>query len=327
MTIGWPLKIGTRGSPLAVAQANDVRARLSAAHGELAEAGAIEMHIIKPSGDTSGTLLVLVEPLLLTLCLYAIAAFALHRRWRASVAAVLALSAGAIDIAVHSMKDVPTRLPGGLEITCILPREDPRDALIGNALSSLSDLPQGGRVGTASLRRRAQLLYLRPDLEITLLRGNVATRLRKVAEGKIDATLLAVAGLKRLDCAEHIATVLPPEEMLPAVAQGAIGVECRANNGRILTYLAALNDSKSAQRVGAERALLAALDGSCRTPIAALAEITTGERLYLRALIARPDGKTIHRAEREGRVADGIAMGIDAGAELRAKGGTDFFTD
>ena len=311
MTIGLPLKIGTRGSPLAVAQANDVRAQLSAAHNELAEAGAIEVHIIKTSGDKF-----LDRPLA-----------NIGGKGLFTKEIDEALSAGAIDIAVHSMKDVPTWLPDGLEIACILPREDPRDALVGNALSSLWDLPHGGRVGTASLRRRAQLLHLRPDLKITLLRGNVATRVRKVTEGEIDATLLAVAGLKRLDCTEYITAILSPEEMLPAVAQGAIGVECRANNGRVLTYLAALNDSESAQRVAAERALLAALDGSCRTPIAALAEITTGERLYLRALIARPDGKTIHRAEREGWVADGISMGIDAGAELRAAGGTNFFTD
>ncbi|MDA0229615.1 MAG: hydroxymethylbilane synthase [Proteobacteria bacterium] len=311
MTIGLPLKIGTRGSPLALAQANDVRARLAAAHGELAETGAIETHIIKTSGDKF-----IDRPLA-----------DIGGKGLFTKEIEEALSAGAIDVAVHSMKDVPTWLPNGLEISCILLREDPWDALIGDGLSGLADLPKGGRVGTASLRRRAQLLSLRPDLEITLLRGNVATRVRKVAEGDIDATLLAVAGLKRLDCAEHIAAVLSPEEMLPAVAQGAIGVECRTDDSRVLTFLAALNDSESAQRVAAERALLAALDGSCRTPIAALAEITAGERLYLRALIARPDGKTIHRAEREGLAADGIAMGIDAGAELRAAGGADFFTD
>ena len=311
MTIGLQLKIGTRGSPLALAQANDVRARLAAAHGELAEAGAIETHIIKTSGDK------FVDRPLADIGGKGLFTKEIEE----------ALSAGAIDIAVHSMKDVPTWLPDGLEIACILAREDPRDALIGDGLSGLADLPQGGRVGTASLRRRAQLLHVRPDLEITMLRGNVATRVRKVAEGEIDATILAVAGLKRLDCAEHIAAALAPEEMLPAVAQGAIGVECRADDGRVLAYLAALNDSESAQRVAAERALLAALDGSCRTPIAALAEITAGGRLYLRALIARPDGTTIHRAEREGPAADGVAMGRDAGAELRAAGGADFFTD
>ena len=311
MTIGLPLKIGTRGSPLALAQANEVCTRLGAAHDELAQDGAIETHVIKTSGDKF-----VDRPLA-----------EIGGKGLFTKEIEEALSAGAIDMAVHSMKDMPTWLPDGLEIACILPREDPRDALIGAGLSGLADLPQGGRVGTASLRRRAQLLHVRPDLEITMLRGNVATRARKVAEGEIDATLLAVAGLKRLGSMEYIAAALAPEDMLPAVAQGAIGVECRADDNRSRTYLAALNDGDSARRVAAERALLAALDGSCRTPIAALAEMRAGGRLYLRALIARPDGTTIHRAEREGPATDGDAMGRDAGAELRAAGGPDFFTD
>ena len=311
MTSGLPLKIGTRGSPLALAQANELRVRLAEAHGELAQDGALETHVIKTSGDKF-----IDRPLA-----------DIGGKGLFTKEIEEALAAGAIDLAVHSMKDVPTWLPDGLEITCILPREDPRDALIGKGLTGLADLPQGGRVGTASLRRRSQLLHVRPDLEIVLLRGNVATRVRKVAEGEVDATLLAVAGLKRLDSAEHIAAVLAPEEMLPAVAQGAIGVECRADDGRSQTYLAALNDEESAQRVAAERALLAALDGSCRTPIAALAEMRAGGRLYLRALIAQPDGTTLYHAEREGAATDGHAMGKDAGTELRATGGPDFFTD
>jgi len=311
VTSGLPLKIGTRGSPLALAQANELRVRLAEAHGELAQDGALETHVIKTSGDKF-----IDRPLA-----------DIGGKGLFTKEIEEALAAGAIDLAVHSMKDVPTWLPDGLEITCILPREDPRDALIGKGLTGLADLPQGGRVGTASLRRRSQLLHVRPDLEIVLLRGNVATRVRKVAEGEVDATLLAVAGLKRLDSAEHIAAVLAPEEMLPAVAQGAIGVECRADDGRSQTYLAALNDEESAQRVAAERALLAALDGSCRTPIAALAEMRAGGRLYLRALIAQPDGTTLYHAEREGAATDGHAMGKDAGTELRATGGPDFFTD
>ena len=305
------IRIGTRGSKLALAQATELCARLAAAHEELSAEGAVEVVVITTTGDA-----VRDRPLA------EIGGKGLFMKEIEE-----ALVAGRVDLALHSMKDVETFLTPGTDIPCILAREDPRDALIGDGLSGIADLPQGGRVGTASLRRRAQLLHVRPDLEITMLRGNVATRVRKVAEGEIDATLLAVAGLKRLGCAEHIAAIMSPEEMLPAVAQGAIGVECRADDSRVLSYLAALNDSESAQRVAAERALLAALDGSCRTPIAALAEIAAGERLYLRALIARPDGKTIHRAEREGLVADGIAMGIDAGAELRAAGGADFFTD
>jgi hydroxymethylbilane synthase len=305
------VKIGTRGSPLALAQAHETRDRLATAHDHLSADGAIEIVVMRTTGDRiqSGPLSEAGGKGLFTKEIED------------------ALLDGSIDIAVHSMKDVPTELPDGLIIECILPREDPRDALIGKGLTGLADLPQGGRVGTASLRRRSQLLHVRPDLEIVLLRGNVATRVRKVAEGEVDATLLAVAGLKRLDSAEHIAAVLAPEEMLPAVAQGAIGVECRADDGRSQTYLAALNDEESAQRVAAERALLAALDGSCRTPIAALAEMRASGRLYLRALIARPDGTTLYHAEREGAATDGHAMGKDAGTELRATGGPDFFTD
>ena len=311
MTISLPLKIGTRGSPLALAQAEEVRFRLAAAHGDLAKAGAIETHVIKTSGDKF-----VDRPLA-----------EIGGKGLFTKEIDEALSAGAIDLAVHSMKDVPTWLPDGLRIACILPREDPRDALIGDGLTGVAALPPGARVGTASLRRRAQLLHIRPDLDIAMLRGNVATRVEKVANGEFAATLLAVAGLKRLDSAAHIAAVLPPEEMLPAVAQGAIGVECRADDDQTLAYLAALEHRESARCVTAERALLAALDGSCRTPIAALGEWRTGERIYLRALIARPDGKTIHRAEREGAATDGEAMGREVGAELRAAGGPDFFTD
>jgi hydroxymethylbilane synthase len=309
VTSSPPLIIGTRGSPLALAQASEVRDRLAAAHGELAEAGAVETRIIKTSGDkfTDRPLADIGGKGLFTKEIEE------------------ALGAGDIDLAVHSMKDVPTWLPDGLEITCILPREDPRDALIGEGLSGLAALPQGARVGTASLRRRAQLLHLRPDLTISMLRGNVATRVRKVAEGEFDATLLAVAGLKRLGAARHIAATLTPEEMLPAVAQGAIGIECRVADSRAHGFIAALNHSQSAQRVAAERALLAALDGSCRTPIAALAELDKDGGLRLRALIARPDGTVIHRTERTGAAADGVAMGRDAGAELRRTGGADFF--
>jgi hydroxymethylbilane synthase len=308
---GLPLKIGTRGSPLALAQATELRARLAAAHDELAAEGAIETHIIKTSGDKF-----LDRPLA-----------DIGGKGLFTKEIEEALLSGAIDIAVHSMKDVPTWLPDGLEISCILPREDTRDALIGEGLSGIAALPEGARVGTASLRRRAQLLHLRPDLEIAMLRGNVATRMRKVAEGEFDATLLAAAGLKRLGHAEHIAALLAPEDMLPAPAQGAIGIECRSDDARSLAYLAPLDHGESAARIAAERALLAALDGSCRTPIAALAEIDDGDRLHLRALIAKPDGTVIHRAERSGAAADGAAMARDAGDELRALGGPDFFAD
>ncbi len=311
MTNGQPLKIGTRGSPLALAQATEVRARLAAAHDELAEEGAVETHIIKTSGDKF-----LGRPL---------ADIGGKGLFTKEIEETLISSA--IDIAVHSMKDVPTWLPDGLEIPCVLPREDPRDALIGGGLDGIEALPRGARIGTASLRRRAQLLHLRPDFEIDILRGNVATRMRKVADGEFDATLLAAAGLKRLDSAQHISALLAPEEMLPAPAQGAIGIECRSDDERSQAYLATLTHDESAVRIACERALLAALDGSCRTPIAALADLRDGGELFLRALIAKPDGTVIHRAKRQGAAGDGEAMARDAGAELRAAGGPDFFDD
>jgi len=311
VTIDLPLKIGTRGSPLALAQAAETRARLAAAHGELAEDGAVETHIIKTSGDT-----------FLNRPLANIGGKGLFTKEIEE-----ALISGTIDIAIHSMKDVPTWLPDGLEIPCILPREDPRDALLCSSFDSLQALPKGARIGTASLRRRAQLLHLRPDFEIGILRGNVATRLHKVSAGEFDATLLAAAGLKRLHSTQHISALLAPEDMLPAPAQGAIGIECRTNDERSQAYLAALTHDESATRIATERALLAALDGSCRTPIAALAEVRDCGELRLRALIAKPDGMVIYRTERQGAVSDGKAMARDASAELRTNGGPNFFRD
>jgi hydroxymethylbilane synthase len=237
-----------------------------------------------------------------------------------------ALLAGRIDAAVHSMKDVPTWLPEGLEISTILPREDPRDAIFSTGGQDLAGLPAGSVVGTASLRRQAQVLLARPDLTVVPLRGNVQTRLRKLAEGQVDATLLAMAGLKRLDKAGEVSAVLAPEVMLPAVAQGAIGLEIRADDEATRGTLAALDDRDSAVRVAAERACLAVLDGSCRTPIAAFAELEAGgASLRLRALVALPDGSQAHRAERRGSPGEAAALGRDAGAELRAAVGPAFF--
>ena len=222
------------------------------------------------------------------------------------------------------MKDVPTWLPEGLAITAVLPREDPRDAFFSNRGARLADLPAGAVVGTASLRRQAQVLMARPDLKVVPLRGNVGTRLRKLAEGQADATLLAMAGLKRLGEAGRVTAPLEPEEMLPAVAQGAIGLEARVADERTGAWLAALDHRETAARVGAERACLEVLDGSCRTPIAALAELE-GAELRLRALVAMPDGSRAHRAERRGPAADAEALGRDAGAELRGAAGPAFF--
>jgi hydroxymethylbilane synthase len=235
-----------------------------------------------------------------------------------------ALLAGRIDLAVHSMKDLPTWLPKGLVIGAVLAREDPRDVLIARAPTTIADLPEAAVIGTASVRRRAQLLARRPDLRVVNFRGNVETRLRKLAAGEVDATLLALAGLTRLGIAPAGAVILGPEVMLPAVGQGAIGVECRTDDEGARALLAAIDDPASSACLRAERALLAALDGSCHTPIAGYAEFAGG-RLTLRALIARPDGSESLCAARSGAIADGEALGCDAGRELKARAGPGFF--
>ncbi len=304
------LRIGTRGSELALAQANDVHRRLAAAHPDLAEEGAVEIVVIKTSGDR-----------IQDRTLSEIGGKGLFTKEIED-----ALLDGAIDLAVHSMKDVPTWFPEGLAVTAILPREDPRDALFSKGADRLAALPAGAVVGTASLRRQAQVLLARPDLKVVPLRGNVGTRLRKLDEGQVDATLLAVAGLRRLGRESLITAPIEPEEMLPAVAQGAVGIEIRDRDARTAEWLAPLNDAVSATRVTAERACLEVLDGSCRTPIAALAELSDEDRhLTLRAMIAMPDGSEAFHAARSGPARDAEALGRDAGAELRAAAGPAFF--
>ena len=301
------LRIGTRGSPLALAQAREVRGALLAAHPALHDAPP-EIVVIKTTGDrvTERPLADLGGKGLFT---------------KEIEEALLAL---AVDLAVHSMKDVPTALPQGLDIVCLLPREDPRDALIAGAAASLAALPRGAVVGTASLRRRAQVLRARPDLTVANLRGNVATRIRKISEGAADATLLALAGLRRLGLADRASAVLEPDEMLPAVAQGAIGIECRSGDETVCPLLAPLNHAETARCIDAERGLLAALDGSCRTPIAALATPAAPGRVRLRAMVLRPDGSEVHHTTREGAAGEAAAMGRDAGEELKARAGPDF---
>jgi len=234
------------------------------------------------------------------------------------------LSDGRLDVAVHSMKDMPTELPDGLEISCLPPREDVRDAFVSPVHAGLSALPEGAVVGTSSLRRRAQLLHRRSDLTVVEFRGNVQTRLRKLSEGVAEATFLAVAGLRRLGMPDLAAGAIDVGEMLPAVAQGAIGIETRSDDEDVIALLGPIDDARTATRVAAERAFLAGLDGSCRTPIAGLAEID-GDRLRFRGEIVRPDGSERHAAEREGPLSDAVAMGRDAAAELRSRGGADFF--
>jgi hydroxymethylbilane synthase len=303
------LRIGTRGSPLALIQAEAVRHGLAAAHPELAEPGALEVVTIRTTGDVvrDRTLPAIGGKGLFTKEIEA------------------ALLAREIDLAVHSLKDMATELPEGLVIACHLPRADPRDAFVSARAKRLLDLPEGAVVGSSELRRQAQLLRARPDLRIVALRGNVETRLGKVSDGKVDAALLAVAGLARLGLESRITEILSTDLMLPAPAQGTIAVEARADDDRVLRYLAPVDDAETAARSIAERALLAALDGSCRTPIAALAEIDAGGRLTLRARIIRPDGTECHEARLSGAVEDAARIGREVGARLRAEAGPGFF--
>jgi len=235
-----------------------------------------------------------------------------------------ALLAGEIDMAVHSMKDVPTELPPGLGIVCLLPREDPRDGFLSPIANSLDELPEGATVGSSSLRRVAQIHHVRPDLVVVNFRGNVNTRMRKLSEGVAQATFLACAGLNRLGMADRITAPVPVDVMLPAVAQAVIGVETRLDDNVTIDYLAPIHHGETAQCVAAERALLAALDGSCRTPIAALAELQ-GDRLSLRAQILREDGSESLETQREGSAVDAAVMGRDAGEELLGRAGPGFF--
>lgn len=300
-----PLRIGTRGSPLALAQAFETRDRLMKAH-DLPEA-AFEVVPIATTGDN-----VQDRPL-----------SEIGGKGLFTKELELALFDGRIDIAVHSMKDVATVLPDGLVIDTLLPREDVRDAFISARHKSFDDLPQGAVIGTSSLRRRAQALARRPDLRIVEFRGNVQTRMRKLEEGVAEATFLALAGLNRLH-AEVEAAPIPEDVMLPAVAQGAIGIERRADDAAAAQLLAPLNHAETALRLAAERAFLRELDGSCRTPLAGLATLKGG-RLRFRGEILRPDGARVHATAREGAPEEAEAMGLDAAAELRALGGPDFF--
>jgi len=306
---GETIRVGTRGSPLAWAQANDVIARLIAA-GSVAPGGA-EVTVISTGGDR-----IQGRPLA-----------EVGGKGLFTKEIEQALLDGTIHMAVHSMKDVPTQLPDGLEISCLLPREDPRDVLFG--AKSIGDLGTGAVVGTSSLRRGAQIKQLRPDVAIASLRGNVQTRLKKLQAGEADATLLALAGLRRLGLADALirdgsASILEPSEMLPAVAQGAVGIEIRSDDGFVRDLFASLNDNQTKVAVSAERALLESLDGSCRTPIAALA-IPDGDGLWLRAAVLFPDGSQRFDTERRGAVGDAIAIGDDAGAELRSVAGPKLF--
>ncbi len=301
------IRIGTRGSALALAQAREVVQRLTDAH-QLAESR-FEIVVIKTSGDR-----IQDRPL-----------SEAGGKGLFTKEIEDALLSGAIDLAVHSMKDMATVLPSGLGIAACLPREDPRDAFISPRWGGLAELPPGAVVGTSSLRRQAQVLRKRPDLKVIPFRGNVDTRLRKLDEGTAEATFLACAGLKRLGRSDRITAPVPIEIMLPAIAQGAIGVETRADDEAANKLVAPLNHQPTALCIAAERAFLARLDGSCRTPIAGLATLQNA-RLTLRGQILTPDGAQSHETTYEGLPQEAVRMGDEAASELLGRAGPAFFT-
>jgi len=305
-----PLKIGTRGSPLALAQAHETRRRLARAF-TLPE-DAFEIVVIKTTGDDAA-LIAADRPLK-----------EIGNKGLFTKEIEEQLSSGGIDIAVHSMKDMPVEQPTGLLLDCYLPRENTADALVSPRHPSIGDLPQGAVVGTSSLRRKAQILNRRPDLDVVEFRGNVQTRLRKLEDGVAEATFLAVAGLNRLGMSDVRFAAIAPEEMLPAIAQGAIGIERRAADTGTAEMLEAIHHAETGQRLAAERAFLAALDGSCETPIAGLATLDAGT-LRLRGEILRTDGSEALDDEVTGPVEDGPEMGRAMAAALLARAGDGFF--
>jgi hydroxymethylbilane synthase len=303
---GIILRLGTRGSPLALAQSRMVREALAAAH--RFDPGQIELKVIRTSGDR-------IEDRPLAEA---------GGKGLFTKEIEEALAAGAIDLAVHSAKDMPTVLPDGLVLAAFLAREDPRDAFISRKAKSMAELAHGAVVGTASPRRQAMVKHLRPGLSVAPLRGNVETRLRKLDDGVVDATLLALAGLKRLGLAAAATAVLDVDEFLPAVGQGAIGIETRADDVRTRELLAPINHADTENALAAERAFLAVLDGSCRTPIAGHATVSGG-KVRFRGMILRPDGSQAFQATRSGGVRDAEKLGADAGAELKSRAGSNFF--
>lgn len=300
------VRIATRKSPLAVWQAEHVAAALKANHPGLE----VELVRMTTRGDK-----ILDTPLA------KIGGKALFVKELEE-----GLYDGRADLAVHSMKDVPAELPPGLHLPVILEREDPRDAFVSNHYAHVDDLPEGAHIGTASLRRQCQLLARRPDLRITTLRGNVQTRLRKLDAGEFDAILLAASGLKRLGLEARIRYELPPEESLPAVGQGALGIECREGDTRIESLIAPLNHPESRTRVLAERAMNACLQGSCQVPIGSYAELS-GDRLQLRGLVGSLDGRNVIRGEVSGPADDAEALGRQLGEDLLARGGREILEE
>ncbi|MTI42893.1 hydroxymethylbilane synthase [Roseibium hamelinense] len=300
-----PLRIGTRGSALALAQAHETRARLMAAHG-LAE-DQFEIVVIKTTGDQ-----IQDRPL-----------SEVGGKGLFTKEIEEALLDSRIDLAVHSSKDMPTVLPDGLALTAFLPREDVRDAFISPKAKTLAGLPEGAVVGSSSLRRQAMIKRLRPDIDVVMYRGNLQTRLRKLEEGQVDATLLAYAGLKRLGLEDVVTSLLDTTEFLPAVGQGAICIESRVGDERTLAMLQKIHDQDTHVRLETERAFLAVLDGSCRTPIGGLAEVV-GDTIRFRGTILKPNGSMVHDIETRGPVSDPEGLGRSAGEALKEMAGPNF---
>jgi hydroxymethylbilane synthase len=298
------LRIGTRGSPLALAQARAVGQLLASKFSP----DRITLQVIRTTGD-----MIRDRPLAEA-----------GGKGLFTKEIDEALLAGSIDLAVHSAKDMPTLLPAGLHIAAVLPREDARDAFISRKAHSLKDMPAGATVGTSSLRRQALVRQLRPDLAVVNLRGNVETRLRKLDAGTADATLLAMAGLKRLGLTEAATAVLEVDEFLPAVGQGVITIAARSDDARVSGLLASLTHAPTADALTAERTFLAVLDGSCRTPIAGHAVVNV-DVLHFRGLVARPDGSTVLQTQRRGLAKEAARIGADAGRELKKRAGSTFF--
>ncbi len=302
-----PFRIGTRGSPLALAQAHETRDRLMAVHGLPAEM--FEIVVLSTMGDR-----------ITDRSLSEIGGKGLFTQELEDM-----LTSGGLDFAVHSSKDMPTKLPTGLYLSAYLPREDARDAFVGRTAAKLLDLPQGATIGSSSLRRQALIKRLRPDINVITYRGLVDTRLRKLAEGQVDATLLAFAGLKRLGKDDVPTELLDPETFPPAPAQGAICIESRIGDDRINGLLEAVNDLRTHEAVTCERAFLATLDGSCRTPIAGYA-VSDGDTIRFSGMVLTPDGSEYFRVSTEGKAADAERIGAKAGDDIRLDAGPDFFS-
>lgn len=294
------LRIATRGSQLALWQAEYVKARLEAAHENLQ----VELNIMKTRGDK-----------ILDVPLAKVGGKGLFVKELET-----ALLEKRADIAVHSMKDVPMEFPEGLGLAVICEREQPTDAFVSNTYSSFDSLPQGACVGTSSLRRQCHIRNLRPDLNIEFLRGNVNTRLAKLDDGQFDAIILATAGLKRLGMGDRITEQLSIKQSLPAAGQGAVGVECRVDDEETLALLSVLHDEDTTICVTAERAMNRHLNGGCQVPIAGFAVLEEGGQVYLQGMVANPDGDEVLRAEKRGSVSDAEQIGIDVAEELLAQG-------